>query len=222
MQKLLNQQKNSLSKSNSENYVSTEFMHTHPVINKKINPLSILLFCCYGLGCFYFGTKLFRDEVKKQNILNQHHLAEMISEKIDHHYNHFYKKQDLTNLKEEIKNEILSSQKSPKEVIIKYVKVPSSEGDKIKHISKNSETITYSPESYNYLRGLQELEIEQLIKQKNEEIKNYSKKLGKFSPEAIVDIQKIEIKYKKLLLGLKYEHELAKRKLRTDKIIVLK
>lgn len=221
MQKLLNQHKNSLSKTPSENYVSTEFMHAYPAIKKKINPISIILFCCYGLGCFYFGAKLFREEIKKQNIINQHHLSEMISEKIDHHYNAFYKKQDLLNLKEEIKKEILLSQNSQKEVIIKYVEQTNDKEHK-KEITKTPETITYSAESYNYLRGLQELEIEQLIKKKNEEIKSYSSKEGRFSSEAIQEIQKIEHKYKKLLLGLKYEHEMAKSKLRKEKVIVLR
>lgn len=217
MSKVLNHQSKEVNKTNS-NYVSTEFMHHIPSIQKKINPLSILFFFAYGLGAFYFGQEIYKSNSQKKQSVDTNKIERIIEKAVVAHYNKQYSKQDLIALKEELRREFIEKQQSSKKQILNNLRP---KVDKTSKIGK-TQVLTYSPENFNYLRAIQEMDIQNIKRQWQEKIEAISLNHDPAELSTKILIHDLDRNFKREILRTKADHDKQRRLLLTKKIISLK
>jgi hypothetical protein len=217
MNKVLKHQSKEVIKSCS-NYVSTEFMHQMPAIQKKITPLSILFFIAYGLGAFYFGQEIYKSNSQKKQITHTPRMERLIEKAVVAHYNRQYSKQDLIVLKEELRREFINKQQV--EINQKLNELKPKVELPVKN--KKPEVLTYSPENYNYLRAIQEMDIQNVRKKWQEKVESIALNHDPTELSTKIMLHDLDTTFKREILRMKAGHNKQRRMLLTKKIVTLK
>ena len=121
-------------------------------------------------------------------------------------------------LKKSLEESLLKNNKVVKKQILNNLRP---KVDKASKIGK-AQVLTYSPENFNYLRAIQEMDIQNIRRQWQEKIEAISLNHDPAELSTKILIHDLDRKFKREILRIKADHDKQKRLLLTKKIISLK